>query len=128
MKPVSTRLHGILDYGGAAILLLAPSIFGFEEIGGPAEVVPRTLGIVVLLQALSTNYELSLVKLIPMKVHILMDYLLGALLAFSPWLFGFANAPLNAWLPHFITGIGVLALAALTQNISSTERALFRSI
>jgi uncharacterized membrane protein YjdF len=127
MKPVSTRVHGIFDYGGAAILLLAPSIFGFEEIGGSAEVVPRTLGIVVLLQALSTQYELSLVKLIPMKIHLMMDYLLGALLAFSPWLFEFANAPINAWLPHFITGIGILALAALTQSVSSTESRLFRS-
>src|SRR5947207_8497102 len=41
-----------------------------------------------LLEALTTDYELGAIKLIPMKMHLMADYVVAAFLVLSPWLFG----------------------------------------
>jgi hypothetical protein len=115
-KPIPTFVHGIADYLGGIVLLLAPHIFGFADRGDAAVWIPRILGVVVLLQAVATRYELGLLKVVPMRGHLMMDYVAGLFLAASPFLFGFYNAPNNVWLPHVIVGIGVFVLTLLTQT------------
>lgn len=117
MKIIPTFMHGIADYIGAIALLAAPNIFGFANDGPTAAVmIPRILGVIVLLQAIMTDYELGLAKILPMKMHLMSDYLVGAFLAISPWLFGFADGPSKQWMPHLIVGILVLALTAMTET------------
>ncbi|MDQ3008444.1 MAG: hypothetical protein M3Q81_02500 [bacterium] len=70
-----------------AILLLAPYIFNFSDLGGPAVVIPQAIGVVILLQSLITKYELSLAKIILLKVHLMMDYVASLFLAASPFIF-----------------------------------------
>jgi len=55
----------------------------------------------MLLAALLTDYELGVVRQIPMKMHLTMDAILGLLLA--PWLFDFAGL---VWIPHVVLGLG----------------------
>ncbi len=117
MKLVPTFYHGLFDYIGGVTLLAAPNIFGFAGLGGAAELVPRVLGIVVLLQALATDYELGVFKVLPMRMHIMNDYIAGVFLALSPWLFGFNTEPRNMWVPHVVVGLVVLVLTALTETV-----------
>lgn len=121
MKIISTYVHGILDYLVGIVLFAAPNIFGFADVGGAAVLVPRLIGALILLQSVLTRYELSLVKLIPMRTHLGMDYFLTLVLALSPWLFGFANEPGNAWMPHFITGALGFGLALMTEREPRTR-------
>ena len=114
MKIITTFVHGILDYLVGIALLVAPNLFGFAGEGGAAEWLPRILGIVVLLQAVMTRYELGLAKVIPMQAHLMMDYVLSLLLAVSPWLFGFADRAPNVWMPHVIVGLAVFLVSLLT--------------
>ncbi len=116
MKPIPTFLHGVADYVGGLALLLAPNLFGFADVGGAAVLVPRVLGVVILLQSVATRYELGLLKLLPMRMHLMNDYAASLFLAASPWLFGFNDEPRNAWLPHVMVGIGVFVLTLLTQT------------
>ena len=115
-KPIPTRVHGIADYLGGVALLLAPNLFGFSDIGGAAVWVPRVLGVVILVQSLATRYELGVVKLLPMRLHLMNDYAASLFLAASPWLFGFHDRPANAWVPHVVVGLGVFVLTLLTQT------------
>lgn len=108
---ISTYMHGVMDYVIGLALLVAPILFRFS--GTPATVA-RTVGVIILLQAVMTRFELGLVKIIPMRVHLMMDYVIGAILAASPWLFGFSDAPLNAWLPHLVVGLLIIGQAAIT--------------
>jgi hypothetical protein len=48
-------------------------------------------------------------------VHLLDDMLAGLVLALSPVLFGFADEGTNAWLPHVLAGIGLIAAGAMTR-------------
>jgi hypothetical protein len=116
MRVIPAYVHGIFDYVGGLILLFAPNIFGFSEVGGAAVLVPRIIGLIVLVQSLMTNYEVGLFKVLPMKVHLMNDYIASIFLALSPWLFGFANQAGNAWMPHLIIGVAVFLLSLMTQK------------
>jgi hypothetical protein len=52
-------------------------------------------------------------RFIPTKIHGYLDYLVGALLIISPWLFGFANGGIAQWLP-VILGVGAIVYSLLT--------------
>jgi hypothetical protein len=116
MRILSTYVHGILDYVVGLALILAPNIFGFSELGGPAVLLPRLLGTAAILFSLLTNYEWGVLKIIPMRVHLVVDFLSGALLAASPWLFGFATEPANAWAPHVVVGVMEILVVMMSQT------------
>lgn len=115
-RPISSRMHGMLDYPGGVALIAAPWIFGFSDVGGAAVTVPVVLGIVILLQSLITDYELSIAKIIPMPMHLAVDVAGGAFLALTPVLFDTTDQGLGAWLPHVIVGIGLVLAGLLTQT------------
>lgn len=50
---------------------------------------------------------------LPTRIHGMLDYLLGALLIASPWLFGFADHATARWVP-VVLGAGVLLYSLLT--------------
>jgi hypothetical protein len=52
-------------------------------------------------------------RFIPTKIHGYLDYLVGALLIVSPWLFGFANGGIAQWLP-VVLGLGAIVYSLLT--------------
>ena len=60
-----------------------------------------------------TDYEKSLLRLISMKNHLLIDFLSGIFLAISPWLFEFKDI---VYLPHLIFGITAIIVAILTKT------------
>jgi hypothetical protein len=122
MKVIPTYTHGIIDYIVGIALLFAPNLFGFAEVGGAAVLIPPIIGVIILLQALVTNYELGLVKVIPMPTHLTLDYVIGIFLAISPWLFGFARLAANAWAPHLIVGLAILLVAALSERVPRARR------
>ena len=72
------------------------------------------LGIGLIVYSLFTNYELGLWKVAPMAVHNLIDIAAGALLAASPWLFGFADNSANVWVPHVVVGLAAIFLGLTT--------------
>ena len=120
-KPIPTKVHGIADYLGGVALLFAPNIFGFADVGGAAVLIPRILGVVILLQSIATRYEVGLLKVLPMRMHLMNDYVASLFLAASPWLFGFSDERANAWVPHVVVGLGVFVLTLLTQTEPRTS-------
>lgn len=115
---VPTWLHGYFDYIGGIGLIAAPFVFGFFNAGGIPVILPMVLGVVLILYSLLTNYERGIpgLKFIPMTYHLVIDFLASALLAASPFLFGFYTKAPNVWLPHFIAGAGVIVLVLVSQT------------
>jgi len=113
-----TSVHGVLDYLVGIALIAAPWIFGFASVGGIAVYLPIILGIGLIVYSLVTKYELGVpgIKFIPMPYHLVFDFVAAALLAASPFLFGFANRPLNVWLPHLVVGIVVILVVLVSQT------------
>jgi len=111
-----TKVHGALDYIVGLALILAPNIFQFADVGGPAVLIPRVLGVVLIVYSLITRYEWGVIKLISMPYHLMIDFLAALFLALSPFLFGFSNKEPNAWLPHVVVGIAVVAVVIVSKT------------
>jgi len=118
MRLIPTRIHGVIDYLVGILLMAAPWLFGFAR-NGAETWVPVALGIGALGYSLCTRYELGVVPAIPMPAHLWLDGLSGALLAASPWLFGFAD---YVWVPHLVIGLAEIGTAAMTQTVPGTIR------
>ncbi len=89
--PIPRPLHGILDYGYAALLIAAPFLLGFTDVGA-ATAVSIVAGIVVLLGAAITKcFPTSVIKSLPVTGHLTLDFALVAALIASPFLFGFSD-------------------------------------
>lgn len=112
MKIIDTRTHGIIDYLTGALLLVAPYLFGFAT-GGVEQWLPQLLGATTILMSLFTDYELSIARVIPLPLHLGVDMASGALLAVSPWLFGFAGV---IWWPHLLVGLMEIVVPLMTRR------------
>jgi hypothetical protein len=117
MRFIPTRLHAPLDYIVGAGLIAAPWIFQFSDLTTPT-VLSIVLGIGLIGYSLITNYELGVWKVAPMAVHNLFDIAAGALLAVSPWLFGFADEGTNVWIPFVVVGVAAIFLGLTTKQQS----------
>ena len=116
MKFISTKVHGVLDYLVGIALIAAPYIFGFSAVGGAAVMVPQVLGVLLIIYSIFTKYELGIFKIIPMGVHLTIDFLASLFLALSPWIFGFSTLAANAWAPHVVVGIVVIIVVLCSQT------------
>ena len=121
MNKLSSRTHTIIGLVVGVALLFAPWLFGFADKGGAAVMVPIYVGIFIIVSELTTTSSLSPLKLIPMKVHVMLDVLTGLFLAASPWLFGFSDFEANAWVPHVIVGLLTIGYALMTNTDDSSR-------
>lgn len=112
MKPIDTKTHGYMDYIMGIFLIAAPSLFNLE-MNTIQSYVFYAAGGAVILYSILTNYELGLLRVIPMKIHLILDIVSGLLLAASPWLFQFSD---RVYKPHLILGIIEILAAVLTSS------------
>ena len=110
--PISTRLHGVLDYVTGATLIAAPSLLGLG--GTRAGAAMRVAGVGHALYSLVTDYELGVAKLVPMRAHLAADAVGAVGLAVAPWLLGEADEGADHWLPHLVLGVYELGAVALS--------------
>ena len=107
---IPTKLHGIIDYLVAVILIAAPFILGFAD-GGPAQYATIGLGVFVVAYSMLTDYELGAVRLFSFPAHLVLDVVFALALIASPWLFSFSTL---IWWPHVLFGTAALAVVALS--------------
>ncbi len=115
MRFIPTRFHAPLDYIVGAVLIAAPWIFQFSE-ESAAMAISIVLGIGLIAYSLFTDYELGVWKMAPMAVHNLIDIVAGAVLAASPWIFGFADEGANFWVPFVVIGVAAIFLGLTTKQ------------
>ena len=123
MKLLSSKAHTIIGLIVGMALLFAPQLFGFSD-NQAASMVPIYVGIFIIVSELITTSVISPIKLVPMRIHLVLDYVTGAFLALSPWLFGFADEAANVWVPHLIVGILVIGYALVTNPTVESQKSI----
>jgi hypothetical protein len=124
MRTIPTRVHALLDYTVGVLLIAAPWIFQFADESTAAKWISVIAGIAMIGLSAMTDYEGGfLTRAIPMRMHLATDAAVGVFLVASPWLFGFADQGVNAWLPFVAIGVGELGAAAMTSPVPDTARA-----
>jgi len=111
MRFLPTRIHGIIDWLEGALLVALPWLLSLDR-GSPEGYIPMAIGAASLVVTFFTDHELGVVRRLPMVGHLWVDGLSGALLAASPWLFGFAD---RVYLPHLALGLAAIAASLVTR-------------
>lgn len=116
--PIPLNLHAAIEPLIAAIVIAAPWIFGFSDVDS-AKAVCVVVGVAMLIAGSMTDWRLSLVRLIPLRMHLMTDLLLGAVLILSPFVFGFGD---EGGATRFMVIAGILELVtALMTRWDPTE-------
>src|SRR5277367_2215070 len=110
MKIISIKAHGVLDYVTVVAFAAIPSLFSLSGI--PAY-LSYTLAVVHLLMTLLTNFPLGAFKVIPIKLHKVVETIVGPVLIVIPWLLGFSDA-LTARYVFIGAGLVILAVGFST--------------
>lgn len=114
MRFLSTRAHGALDYIVGIVLIGLPYMAGTSD-HGIGQWLPILLGLGTIIYSLLTRYELAIVRVIPMPVHLILDAAAGLVLIISPWLFGFAD---RAWL-FVLIGLFEIVVTLVTRTATA---------
>jgi hypothetical protein len=111
MRFLPTSLHGAIDYLWGVALLSTPWLLGFANVPA-ARWVAVVFGVGAILYSLLTAYELGVLRILPMPLHLILDGIAGLVLAVSPWLFGFAD---QVYLPHLLFGLFSIVASLVTR-------------
>jgi hypothetical protein len=88
--PLPLSAHQVIEPVAALLLIAAPWIFGFSD-NDTATTLSVIVGVVVLVTGMSTRWRMSLVKLIPLRTHFMMDLGVGIALIVLPFVAGFSD-------------------------------------
>jgi hypothetical protein len=115
-RPISTRTHGVIDYITCGTLMALPFLFGWH---GRARGLALGAGLTTLGTSLITNYELGVVKLLPMKAHLAIDGAQASALMSAPKMVDGDGA----WAGRVLAMIGAMesAVGAITKTRSPEE-------
>lgn len=121
MKIFNSKTHGFLDYSIGFLLFISPLLFDYDEESIHCRLLV-VIGLLLLLTSLLTDHELFLVKIFSFKTHLIIDFLLGAFLLISPWLFELSGKSI---LPHIVLGISIIGISLLSKaKIQEKEKDL----
>ncbi len=83
MKPMTTRIHGMLDYLSVGVLLALPRVFHWRK--EPTRLLTAS-ALSTLVYSLLTRYEWGLARVLPVKAHLALDTTSGVILCGAPLL------------------------------------------
>jgi hypothetical protein len=81
LKVISLKVHGILDYVTIIAFLLIPGLFALR--GAPAY-ISYILALVHLLMTLLTDFPFGIWKVIPLRIHKIVEMTVGPALIALP--------------------------------------------
>ena len=88
--PLPLRAHQAIEPIAAILLIAAPWIFGFSD-NDAATTLSIIVGVIVLVTGMTTRWRMSLVKLLPLRTHFMMDLAVGVALVALPFIAGFSD-------------------------------------
>lgn len=114
MKILSSKAHGILDYLFSAFLLLTPTLF---NLGGRICTVIYILGAVHFLLTLVTKFEPGVIKLIPFRIHGLIEIAVALVLVVFAFVFYHYGNSFGFY--YFLSLAGVILIVFILTDFSA---------
>jgi len=94
-------------------LIIAPFILGLEAQSVIALWISVVAGAGLIIYSLLTHYQFSVPKLIPFKLHLILDLSAAAFFIIAPFVLGFEGI---AQIYYWVMGSGVLLVVGLTNT------------
>lgn len=109
---VTKSMHAILDYPVALSLIILPFVLGLGGSHPLALWLAVSAGVAALILTVFTDHKLGLVRIIPYKIHVAVDLLVGLAFLLAPFAFGFSG--IDAWY-YWINAIAVITVVSLSE-------------
>lgn len=113
MKFVTKRIHAFLDYPVALTLIILPFLLGLGDSNPLALYLSVAVGIAAFLLTLLTDHHLGVFRVIPYKIHLLVDFVVAIVFIAAPFVFGFERV--DAYY-YWINGIAVITVVSLHKS------------
>ncbi len=118
VKFLTKRIHAFLDYPVAVGLIVLPFVLGLGNFGPAPVILSVVTGVAAFVLTLLTDHELGLLRVIPFRVHEIVDGLVGASFLLAPFVLGLTGlASTYFW----VIGATVIAVLALTDRSRDPE-------
>lgn len=115
LRVIPTKVHGAVDMATGPVLIAAPTLLRMNGNKG-ATITPRAVGAAALVNALLTDYEFGLKRVLPMRTHLALDAVGGVTLAATPFITRASKKGVRHWLPHALLGANEVFLALTTKQ------------
>ena len=116
MKIISSEAHAALDYLTVVIFALAPTVIGLS---GAAAIISYVLAVVHLSMTLVTDMPFSLVKIVPIKLHAVVESVVGPVLVIGGLLLEFSTPARTFFV---VMGVIIFAVWLLSSYARPTEQ------
>lgn len=117
---VTKKIHSYLDYPVAAVLIIAPFALGLGDSHPAAHALGVWTGLAALLLTLFTNHGTGFIRVLPYKLHVAVDGVVGLVFLAAPVVFGFSG--LDAWY-YWLNGAAVLTVVSLSKPEPGSDTA-----
>lgn len=87
--PIPRRYHWLTDYSYVPSVGLAPELVGFTD-HKTATLLARIFSGTILVSSIFTRAEWGVIKTMPYKWHVALDFTAGVAALAMPWVVGFA--------------------------------------
>lgn len=111
LRFVTRTIHAYLDYPVAFALMGLPFLLGLGESNPLALWLSVVTGIAAFLLTALTDHHLGVIRVLPYKLHLTVDLIVGLTFLAAPFIFGFAG--LDAAF-YWLNGAAVVAVISLS--------------
>ncbi len=116
MKFVTKAMHAYIDYPVALGLIVMPFLLGIGSVNPAAMWLSVATGVAAFILTLLTDHETGVIRVLPYKLHLAVDFAVGLVFVAAPFILGFAGLEMAYFL---VIGLTVLAVVGLHKPESS---------
>ena len=113
MKFVTKQIHAYLDYPVAIALIGLPFLLGLGSSNPLAFQLSLITGIAAFALTVLTDHQLGLIRVVPYRIHLIVDFLVGAVFVLAPFVLSFEG--IDA-LYYWINGAAVLFVVSMHKS------------
>ncbi|MEP3299156.1 MAG: hypothetical protein ABJO27_22220 [Pseudoruegeria sp.] len=107
---ITKSIHAYLDYPVAIGLIAMPFLFGLGEGNPLAFWLSLATGVAAFILTILTDHHLGVIRVLPYKLHLAVDGMVGVVFVIAPVALGFAG--FEFWY-YMALGLTVLAVVGL---------------
>lgn len=120
MRFVTKTIHAWLDYPVAIALIALPFLLGLGDSHPLALTVSPIVGVAAFMLTVFTDHHLGVIRILPYKLHLAVDFVVGLLFLALPVVFGFSGIDAAYYL---LNGVAVATVIALSKPESEMASA-----
>ena len=117
---ITKTIHAYLDYPVAVSLIAMPFILGLGSVNPLAFWLSVVTGIAAFILTILTDHHLGVFRVLPYRLHLTVDFLVGLVFVGAPFALGFAGLEAAY---YWVLGGTVLAVVSLHKQEDTLQTA-----